>query len=298
MQLRQFSTASSAQFEEEEKEGNESYDDDFYQNNSESSAFNKMPVTMQREVVKCLKTLEIQSSETHEAIDIKRIKEQYLKLAQQYHPDVIGNQDDQEEGKKAEEMFIEIKESFDRLVQLNEEFGGNLLTDPEADLAAHMEKEARRQQMHEVRMKIARAKKERRDNEAGELQRLEEEMKEQHRIRELRRRAVVERQIAELARLRQYEIKMLVRLDKEYSDITYIPTNSLGMQIAELCKRNHQHRNPEDELHGRPYYDYEQQIKQFDESSLGSSSRVESNPELLAKLQAEMGERKKREQRE
>ena len=78
-----------------------------------------------------------------------------------------------------------------------------------------------------------------------------------HRIKEIRRRAVVERQIAELARLRQYEIKMLVRLDKEYSDITYIPTNSLGMQIAELCKRNHQHRNPEDELHGRPYYDYE-----------------------------------------
>ena len=36
---------------------------------------------MQREVIKCLKTLEIQSSETQEAIDIKRIKEQYLKLA-------------------------------------------------------------------------------------------------------------------------------------------------------------------------------------------------------------------------
>ena len=91
---------------------------------------------------------------------------------------------------------------------------------------------------------------------------------------------------------------MLVRLDKEYSDITYIPTNSLGMQIAELCKRNHQHRNPEDALHGRPYYDHKQQIKQFDESSLGSSLRVESNPELLAQLQAEMDERKRKEKQD
>ena len=48
---------------------------------------------MQREVVKCLKLLEIQSSETNQAIDIKRIKEQYLKLAQQYHPDVVANRE-------------------------------------------------------------------------------------------------------------------------------------------------------------------------------------------------------------
>ena len=44
-----------------------------------------------------------------------------------------------------------------------------MLTDPEAELAAQLEKERRRQEMHEVRMKIARAKKERRDLEAVEL---------------------------------------------------------------------------------------------------------------------------------
>ena len=84
---------------------------------------------MQREVIKCLKLLEIQSNETQEAIDIKRIKEQYLKLAQQYHPDVIANKEanieQSEESreaaiKDAEEMFIEIKAAFDRLVELNE----------------------------------------------------------------------------------------------------------------------------------------------------------------------------------
>lgn len=87
---------------------------------------------------------------------------------------------------------------------------------------------------------------------------MEEEIKEQHRLKELKRRAVVDKQIAELASLRQYEIKMLIRMDKEYSDITYIPTSSLGMQIAELCKRNHQYRDPEDAKHNRPYYSYEQ----------------------------------------
>lgn len=45
-------------------------------------------------------------------------------------------------------MFIEVKAAFDRLVELNEQFGGNLLTDPEAELAAQLEEDARRRQMH------------------------------------------------------------------------------------------------------------------------------------------------------
>ena len=105
----------------------------------------------------------------------------------------------------------------------------------------------------------------------------------------------MDKQIMELNSLRKYEVKMLVRLDKEFSDITYIPTSSLAMQIAELCKRNHQYRNPEDMLHNRPYYDHQQQIKDFDQSSLGNSKHLKDNPELLAKLQAEMERRKKTE---
>ena len=49
-----------------------------------------MPAIMQVEVIKCLQTLEIAAHETNKAIDIKRIKQQYLILAQKYHPDVLA----------------------------------------------------------------------------------------------------------------------------------------------------------------------------------------------------------------
>lgn len=67
--------------------------------------------------------------------------------------------------------------------------------------------------------------------------------------------------------MRKYEIKMLVRIDKEFSDITYVPTSSLGMMIDEICKRKHTKTNPEDALHLRPYYDYEETIAEFDKAS-------------------------------
>jgi len=88
---------------------------------------------------------------------------------------------------------------------------------------------------------------------------------------------------------------MLVRIDKEYSDITYVPTSSLGELIAELCKKNHTKRNPEDALHNRPYYDYDERIKEFDASSYSKTKMIENNPELLAQLQAEMEKRKRQE---
>lgn len=258
---------------------------------SARSTFDKMPEIMQLEVMKCLKALAITiDAKTEESIDIKRIKAQYLKLAQMYHPDVITNRlesekaTDQEKEKamaEAEDKFIEVKEAFDRLVELNDEYQGQLLTDPEAELAERMEQEARRAQMHELRMKMAKAKKGQKEEESKKLAEEEERMKEEHRIRQLRRQAVVDRQIKELDALRKYEIKMLVRIDKEFSDITYVPASSLGEQIAEICKRNRQKRNPEDALHLRPYYDHAEQIKLFDESSLSQAKHLENNKELL-----------------
>jgi len=53
---------------------------------------------------------------------------------------------------------VEIKEAFDKLVEINSEFGGHLLIDPEAELAAQLEKEQQRQRMQELRMKMARAR--------------------------------------------------------------------------------------------------------------------------------------------
>ena len=63
---------------------------------------------------------------------------------------------------------------------------------------------------------------------------------------------------------------MLVRMDKEFSDITYVPTTSLGEQIAGIVKRDMRFHNSEEAKHGRPYYDYEEQVKLFDQSAIKS----------------------------
>ena len=88
---------------------------------------------------------------------------------------------------------------------------------------------------------------------------------------------MVDKQVAELDALRKYEIKMLVRIDKEFSDITYVPTSSLGSLIDTLCKRDSVNRL-EDEFKDRPYYNYDETIKQFDESA--AAKRVATDPEL------------------
>ena len=85
---------------------------------------------------------------------------------------------------------------------------------------------------------------------------------------------------------------MLVRMDKEYSDITYVPTSSLGSQIDQLCKRNVVTRDPLEMLHNRPYYDHEEVKKEFDKASYGQSAHIENHPELAAKLAAELEQRK------
>ena len=53
-----------------------------------------MPEVMQIEVLKCLETLQIQIESgdgEQQSIDIKAIKEKYLQLAREYHPDVVQN---------------------------------------------------------------------------------------------------------------------------------------------------------------------------------------------------------------
>ena len=183
-----------------------------------------------------------------------------------------------------EEMFIEIKAAFDKLVQLNDEYGGMLLTDPEAELAEKLEKDARRAAMHDLKTKLAEAKAEKKEQDVRRMMMLEEEMKEKERINDIRRRDVVDRQIQYLHSLRKYEIKMLVKLDKEFSDITYVPTSSLAMQLDILCKRTHTNKPAEDKTHDRPYYNYDEEIEAFDKSSAGKSAEIQKNPELLKQL--------------
>ena len=90
---------------------------------------------------------------------------------------------------------------------------------------------------------------------------------------------------------------MLVRMDKEYSDITYVPASSLGSQIDNLCKRDNNKKFGEDEAaHLRPYYDYDERIKEFDESSIANRMKqIKNNPELMAQLKAEQEKKKLKE---
>lgn len=118
-----------------------------------------MPTVMQEEVLKCLSLLEIQAEKTVQSIDITLIKEHYLKLAQKYHPDAVASrQEELKDDESPESKFVEIKEAFDKLVEINSEFGGSLLIDPEAEMAAQLEKELQRKRMHELRMKMAKAR--------------------------------------------------------------------------------------------------------------------------------------------
>ena len=77
-----------------------------------------------------------------------------------YHPDVMASRikegtseagEQQEEEIDVEERFVEVKEAFDKLVKLNDEYGGQLLVDPEAELAEQLEKQAQRAHMHELK---------------------------------------------------------------------------------------------------------------------------------------------------
>ena len=90
-------------------------------------------------------------------------------------------------------MFIKVKEAFDRLVKLNDEYGGQLLTDPEEELAAQLERQKRESAMHELRMKLAKAKADQRQEDKKRLEQEEDDLRERMRIAEIRRKAVVER---------------------------------------------------------------------------------------------------------
>ena len=74
-------------------------------------------------------------------------------------------------------------------------------------------------------------------------------------------------------------------MDKEFSDITYIPATSLGSQIDEICKRYENFEQSEEERkHNRPYYNYEAQVKNFDESSFSKQKEIQNNPLLMKQL--------------
>lgn len=77
-----------------------------------------LPIALQREVLYHLNILEFKEAHKMTDMELKKVKEQYLKLAQKYHPDSGAEAD--------EAVFINVKESFDRIVQLDKESNGQL----------------------------------------------------------------------------------------------------------------------------------------------------------------------------
>ena len=49
-------------------------------------------------------------------------------------------------------MFIEVKAAFDKLVELNHQWNGALLTDPEAELLHEIEQRKKRETMNKLKM--------------------------------------------------------------------------------------------------------------------------------------------------
>ena len=82
-----------------------------------------LPIALQREVYFHLTVLEFEKSDTQTSdIEMKVVREQYLKLAQKYHPD--RSVENPEQAAANEAIFVKMKESFERLVNLDKESGG------------------------------------------------------------------------------------------------------------------------------------------------------------------------------
>ena len=54
----------------------------------------------------------------------------------------------------------------------------------------------------------------------------------------------MEAEIKKMEYLRQFEIKLLIRLDKEFSDAFYVPVSSMTDALDILCKRPRDKSDP------------------------------------------------------
>ena len=83
------------------------------------STFSHNSIKIQGEIYASLLVLEIKSPETDPHLDLRMVREQYLKLAQRYHPDLTQVDITSELAIKNDEKFVAVKEAYDRLVELN-----------------------------------------------------------------------------------------------------------------------------------------------------------------------------------
>ena len=76
---------------------------------------------------------------------MKIVREQYLKLAQMYHPD--RSVENKEQATANEAIFVKVKGSFEKLVDLDKESNGYLFQSAE-----HLKKAAMERREKELRM--------------------------------------------------------------------------------------------------------------------------------------------------
>ena len=108
-----------------------------------------LPIALQREVFHHLVMLEFHLMPKRvDEMSLKVIREQYLRLAQKYHPDASV------EDKAPNEQFIRVKESFDRLSQLDKESKGKLFISADLLAKQRREEEERKQHLGSLKDKI------------------------------------------------------------------------------------------------------------------------------------------------
>ena len=97
--------------------------------------------------------LQLTEVEEKQDIDIKLVREQYLKLAQKYHPDT-SDQSNQEQVSANEETFIRVKESFERLVFLDKDSKGQLFVSARFQAKVQKKEEAKAAQMDSLKHRV------------------------------------------------------------------------------------------------------------------------------------------------
>ena len=152
----------------------------------------RLSKALQQEIITCLGALEIQKPRGQ--VDFKVVRNQFLKLAQQHHPDTIENEDDLEQ---SQEKFIEVKTAYDRLVHINEQQNYAIFLDLEAEKKVQKDNKEITQKLSEIRRKIKQKKQEeaKEQQKAGKIAEREywAKQKEQDEVRAHQMRAAQQR---------------------------------------------------------------------------------------------------------
>ena len=176
-------------------------------------------------------------------MELKKVKEQYLKLAQRYHPDSGAEAD--------EAAFIKVKESFDRIVQLDRDSNGQLFLSMEKITLVQRSETEKAKHMGSLKQKIKMQKQKEIDlkqrQEAAIDRQRQEELTRQAQVK----KAALEAQLEEIARQAEQQKKVFEEQKKQ---------QALAMGLDKLPSK------PTRNVGDIPFYDREEKVRKFDQS--------------------------------